>query len=449
MKVNVAGAGAGKTTVMSKLITQYKIPEGKVLFCIAFTNAAAEIISTKVADKLGYIPDNIKIGTIHSFLYQEFVAPYYVFLYKKHYEQLSNMVMPNTPAFRSTKISELEQRNILHITKIPERAKWVVSKKTGDTPQIKKTREKVLSNFKKYCAAIFVDEAQDISNDIKSVFLALDKAGIEIHLYGDPKQDVKGFGCFREIIDSEHSTVTYINNCYRCPQAHLNLSNTLASKAEIQISGNENPDSRITALLESEIDICSLFEKESNTMCYISKTNDRFVTNAFHGNKQFEALFHEINVAINEKWKKQKTELEIRRAAYYVTESILTDYQNKRNGSSALSRWIQNGTFDYPGGKRYAQMKTALELNDAPSENEFSVRSIESIKGLESGRCLFILTTDLAPYLFQKKTEDNKTKHLLYVALTRSSNELIILFTKEVEAQYGKTYIMEFMSQYQ
>ena len=48
MKVNVAGAGAGKTTMMSELITGLKIPEGKIVFCIAFTNAAANNIAKKV-----------------------------------------------------------------------------------------------------------------------------------------------------------------------------------------------------------------------------------------------------------------------------------------------------------------------------------------------------------------------------------------------------------------
>ena len=74
------------------------------------------------------------------------------------------------------------------------------------------------------------------------------------------------------------------------------------------------------------------------------------------------------------------------------------------------------------------------------------VSSIESIKGLEAERCLFILTTDLAPYLFGKKTEDNKTSHLLYVALTRSLDNLTILVTKEVEAVYTKAAIVAFFN---
>ena len=73
MKVNVAGAGAGKTTKMADSLTNVTIPKGKVLFCIAFTNAAVDNIREKVSMKLGGVPDNIKISTIHSFLYQELI----------------------------------------------------------------------------------------------------------------------------------------------------------------------------------------------------------------------------------------------------------------------------------------------------------------------------------------------------------------------------------------
>lgn len=63
------------------------------------------------------------------------------------------------------------------------------------------------------------------------------------------------------------------------------------------------------------------------------------------------------------------------------------------------------------------------------------------MKGLEAENCLLILTTDLAPYLLGDKSDDNKTKHLLYVALTRSSSELTILVTEKVERLYGREKI--------
>ena len=94
MEINVAGAGAGKTSKMADLISQDVIPEGKFIFCIAFTNAAVEHIEKKILKKYGHIPKNIKISTIHSFLYQELIQPYYFLLYKKHFQKLSTIPLP-------------------------------------------------------------------------------------------------------------------------------------------------------------------------------------------------------------------------------------------------------------------------------------------------------------------------------------------------------------------
>ena len=262
MIVNVAGAGAGKTTKMADVIMAHDIPDGKVVFCIAFTNAAADNIKEKVAEKMSGVPDNIKISTIHSFLYQELIEPYYYFLYGKHFGQLSTISLPPNNCYKSKKLSELEQEGTLHITEIPEKAKWVAYRKSVDTKGIKAVREKAMSHFNSYCSAIYVDEAQDINEDIYAILSALEHAGVEIILYGDPKQDVKGFGCFRQIIDKS-SDVHYFPDCYRCPQVHLDLSNTLNS-VYTRSGQNSTPNSNATNLHSSQKRCCSFCISSSN-----------------------------------------------------------------------------------------------------------------------------------------------------------------------------------------
>ena len=119
--------------------------------------------------------------------------------------------------YKNIRLKELENDNLLHFSSIPQRAKWIVDKKSGDNKAIKDTRKKVLSFISDYCAAIFIDEAQDIDDDVKLIIEALDKAGISIFLYGDPKQDVKGFGNYRALINNAQS-VHYDSCCHRCPQ---------------------------------------------------------------------------------------------------------------------------------------------------------------------------------------------------------------------------------------
>lgn len=447
MKVNVAGAGAGKTTKMADLITEFCIPEGKLVFCIAFTNAAADNIKNKVTEKLGMIPNNIKISTIHSFLYQELIAPFYYFLYQKHFEQLSVIELPNDQKYKRTKLSELEKGNILHYTMIPEKAKWVAYQKSGDTKAIKDLRKKLLNHFAGYCAAIFVDEAQDISKDIKHILEALNQAGIDIVLYGDPKQDVKGLGCFKEIIDNT-TDVRYIPDCFRCPQIHLDLSNKLAADTQQQVASEHNLAGSLDVVYESDIEDIKQFIVDGNYgLQYISMKRDRFETHEKQAkNKRFDTLYHEVHRAMMDKWDGVKSEMEIRRAAFYVTEQMLEAFDNGENAAGIISKWVKANAFDTLQRQKYAQMVTTFQSENVVESDIPVVPSIESIKGLEAERCLFILTTDLAPYLFGKKTEDNKTSHLLYVALTRSLDVLTILVTKEVEDTYTKAAIVSFFN---
>ncbi|WP_053075701.1 hypothetical protein [Lysinibacillus sp. LK3] len=89
-----------------------------------------------------------------------------------------------------------------------------------------------------------------------------------------------------------------------------------------------------------------------------------------------------------------------------------------------------------------ARLYEVLELNRENKHTDgLVVSSIDKVKGLEGERCLFILTTELSDYLFQINTNQNKMLNYLYVALTRSKKELVILISSEVEEKYGHTWI--------
>ena len=89
MDIVVAGAGAGKTTSMVDTIVDLRenMDERMVIFCVAFTNTAVECIKEKIVERYGCMPRNIIVSTIHSFLYREFIKPYYYLLYEKNHEQ--------------------------------------------------------------------------------------------------------------------------------------------------------------------------------------------------------------------------------------------------------------------------------------------------------------------------------------------------------------------------
>lgn len=91
MEINIAGAGAGKTTKMSDKIIflRNQIDEENKIYCVAFTNSAVDCIRKKLCEHYVQIPESIIVSTIHSFLYKEIIKPYYHLLYEKRYEKIS------------------------------------------------------------------------------------------------------------------------------------------------------------------------------------------------------------------------------------------------------------------------------------------------------------------------------------------------------------------------
>ena len=190
------------------------------------------------------------------------------------------------------------------------------------------------------------------------------------------------------------------------------------------------------------------FIREGNYgLQYISMKRDRFAThNLKEKSNRFETLQHEVARAMGEKWRGRKSELEINRAGFYISEKMLKALDDGNNKADIISGWVSAGAFDRLTGKRYAQMVSAFQTETTEATDSIVVSSIESIKGLEDKQCLFILTTDLAPSLFQTRHEENKTSHLLYVALTRSLDHLTIMVTNEVEKTYNRAWIEEYFS---
>lgn len=446
MKIYVAGAGAGKTTSMVNRIIdiQKELNAGKIVYCITFTNNAAQNIEDRLIKHHGILPKNIHIGTIHSFFYREFIKPYYYLLYGKHYRHISTSALPQEVKYRRSRLKQLEDNNVLHQSVIPERAKWVVVKKSTDKKDIMQKRNIVLATFKDYCGSICIDEAQDMDADMKLIFETLNALGIPIYLIGDPKQDVKGYRSFQDLISRHTNDVEYINSCYRCPQKHLNISNLLVPTAEQQKS--EKTGGAIHLYFESDISCFELIASGSFDLKYISQKQGVFETHDTHmGNGNFELIIETLEqklIAKHPDW----SEAKVSRTAFYGADLLLANYDEMKDKQKAISSTFSYG---YLSTSEYAKIITALPDNAITKADEtVHVCSIDSIKGLEGENCLFILTSDLAAYLFGGKPDETKTKCRLYVALTRSLEKLTIFITSEVEKTYCKDSIVTFFERH-
>ncbi|EUJ40594.1 hypothetical protein PWEIH_03521 [Listeria weihenstephanensis FSL R9-0317] len=253
MKVEVAGAGGGKTTKLAeKIIKRYEQNNGENIYCVSFTNASADIIVEKLKRHYHEIPEKIKVSTIHSFLNSELISPYYFLLYKKQFHHSSRINLSHIPRYKAVHIARLESKGCLHVESFTNKAKYVVCEKSSDKKSVKKNRENICALISSYMGAIYVDEAQDIDVDFKQILVKLDSLGIDIELIGDPKQDLKGRGRLTELIVDYQDDVTYIQECHRCPVEHLALSNQYISVMEQQFSP-ENKGGNLQCFFESDL----------------------------------------------------------------------------------------------------------------------------------------------------------------------------------------------------
>lgn len=81
----------------------------------------------------------------------------------------------------------------------------------------------------------------------------------------------------------------------------------------------------------------------------------------------------------------------------------------------------------------------ALINQMSSSSIKYSVHSIDKVKGLEAEVCMFIVNKSMSDYLLMEKTDRNKELNYLYVALTRTSKNLILA----INIEEGKNEIIE------
>ena len=327
MEINIAGAGAGKTTKMSDkiILLRNQIDAEKKIFCVAFTNSAVDCIRRKLCEHYVQIPENIIVSTIHSFLYREIIKPYYHLLYGKKYEKISIAELPQDAKYKNAKIKRLDDMNVLHQTVIPEHAKWVLCKKSKDTKNIKDGRQIIKNAIVKYCGAICIDEVQDIDKHMQEIIEELSGMEIPMILMGDPKQDLKGFKCLRNLMSIYEQNVRYISECHRCPQLHLELSNRLVDKNEKQKS--EKDSGQLSVYYESEIDCHTLIERQKYDLMYISQKQGVYETHDYKKNNIRENLAEELEPLLFENHPTKDAQT-VKKVAYYYAGKMIEKYRS-------------------------------------------------------------------------------------------------------------------------
>lgn len=204
-KLIIAGPGAGKThNMVAKIIGALpSLSTSRYLAVITYTNSATNNILARLSKQI-IIPNNLFIGTIHSFLNRFIVVPFSSFMAEPvgrektfmqcglddvfiHVEnQKEKDKRSKSPAQRAALIAKIKQR-------LNSRGYITFDQTLSIAEQCTKNTSicKVIANRLQY---LFVDEFQDSGNAVFNIIESIRKHGLtEIYCVGDPEQYIQSF----------------------------------------------------------------------------------------------------------------------------------------------------------------------------------------------------------------------------------------------------------------
>lgn len=177
-EIQVAGAGAGKTySLAEKILARYNNRNSsKIIYAITYTNYAKANILRRVSElNNGYIPENICIETVHSFLLNELIYPFSKYYFGRAYSKATSMKLPAKPQLQRYQMKKLNDKGILHNSQVFNKAKQMIVCRKGETKAVCNKKKIIIEYLEASIDALFIDEAQDLDEDALALFGILAK----------------------------------------------------------------------------------------------------------------------------------------------------------------------------------------------------------------------------------------------------------------------------------
>ena len=439
IEVQIAGAGAGKTYgIAEKIIAHYDPTSHKKIFAITYTNNAAKNISEAIIKQLGYLPENIVVCTVHTFLLNEIIYPYSPFVLNEVHTTSSRCkTFSNFPPGKSAEkkqreakstISRLKKIGVIHVDETYAAA-WRVVDENYSKHSSQKKKSKVRKVHKLLNSAIdkiFLDETQDLDDTALKAFQKIGEYSVDIYMVGDPKQAIDYPKAFKGWLAANKSNdkvkvLENITTSRRVPQKILDLSNTFCPKGQEQISLSEvegrltyitSEDDHYDAVLSHHIEngsLVSIFRKEGN-----------------YSTKQAGSL-PEFDPEVEELLTVKFLEYE-EGVVIYSLQRFFASLLSKNDNNRSIRKFLAKLEIPYDKELfkklcRSAEQYSSSKVNSA----KYAISSIQRTKGLESKVCVLVLTPAIFKCLMQDGvTKFNKTWNMVYVALTRAESELVV-----------------------
>lgn len=448
IEIQIAGAGAGKTYGIAEKIVEHFDPKShKDIFAITYTNAAADNISDELIKQIGFLPENIKVCTVHTFLLNEIVYPYSPTILNQVYTTSARCSLSfaskggksKAPAKlrqeRAIIIKSLKSKRVIHVEDVYAVARKIVDPDhSAHSTKAKKAKiSRIHSLLTSSIDKIFLDEAQDFDETALKAFKAIGVNAVDIYMVGDPKQAIKYPRKFQEFLDENDRNDQIVllepnNTSRRVPQNILELSNQFCPSGQEQtslsdiegrlsyiVSSDDGYDDFITGCIEAK-NLVSIYQKSGD---YSTRSTDAMPD-----------IHPDVNELLIEHNRDIDEDLVLGAAPHWLAANIMLYSQYQ-----VITKFRK--VFNIPDSqKTHAQLCDTISRYDGLFANtaKYQISSIERTKGLESDLCVLVLTQGIHKYLVKEKIKPadqyNKIWNMVYVTLTRSKSELVIAIDK-------------------
>lgn len=429
IKIQISGAGGGKTTGLVKKIHDHynNLNAYKKIFVITYTNYAVDQIINTYTRKYGILPKNVKIMTVHKFCIHEIIEPYYQYIFNK--KPIENIVtFEYNRKLKFYEFSNFINKGCIHTDNIFSMAKWILCGKSNFKQKQKKYCDQAFKYFISDIDSIFIDEYQDLDKNFLDIILKIiDYSHINILIVGDPKQQIMGRDYSRWFITElkKRSIVpNYNSNCFRCGLNLLNISNKLCCDNEKQITSNQNIALKYIFYDNLDKIIKILETNKENFLVYMKESNQDFNTDKIIANN-YNLKFHGVN-SFEEKYIRTRIKLIIENPEY-----------TKKSKVKEIKKLLIKYKIELTDILR-KQLNDLVKNDINNNSRSYKIYSINKVKGLEANYCFYIIDNNFLKYL-KYDNKRNMESNKIYVALTRAIKALYIVipqnfkYLKELE----------------
>lgn len=294
----------------------------------------------------------------------------------------------------------------------------------------------VVLNLKlEQCDFLMVDEAQDMNKLQIEFILRLIKTGGHIIAVGDRHQSLYGFrgadtNAIQNIIDLLQANTLPLSVTYRCPRLHVEKAREIVSQLEAR---DDAPDGIIREM--EYIDLAKELQPGDMVVC---RTNAPLIRPAFECvrmHKKAVIRGMDFKDALINLIKRFETDdlasFEISLQEYYVREKEKLLDNAKEMQAVLLEDKVKTIQFVISESTTVTDLISKITMLFSDDNLGIVFSSVHRAKGLEADN-VFILRPDLMPHKKAKKQwEKDQEQNCIYVAETRSKNQLVYVLGGE------------------